>query len=257
MAEFLTRFELEERLNAVFLHAKKSILLLLPTLALDAHFRRLLATHQHNPELDIVIVFGKAANDSAPSDIFPFLAGFPNISLLYQKDLHGQFYANENGGLISSISLQDASFRNNIEFGVWARNPEQSLLGLTTIKNPLGDSTDADAWTKATGLLESARAVFIRRPIIQKKLMGFSTNYIGAHTVYDGTGVFAAHGTATSKTYHDFPKSLEHGRISPTEKPLALAPDTKAEAPAAPAPETAPPAAAPAPPKEPSTPTHI
>ncbi|GAA4339242.1 hypothetical protein [Flaviaesturariibacter amylovorans] len=261
MAEFLTRFELEERLNAVFLHAKKSILLLLPTLALDEHFRRLLATHQHNPELDIVIVFGKTEAGAA-NDLFGYFQQFNNLSLLYQKDLHASFYANEAGGLLSSISLADTAFRGHIEFGVYARNPEQSLLGLTTIKNPLGDSTDADAWTKATALLESARAVLIRRPIIQKKLMGLSTNYIGAHTVYDGTEVFSAHGTAANKTYHDFPKMLEHGRVTPTEKPAALAPEVKADAPAtveipSPAPEPPAAAAAPAPPEEPTAPTHI
>lgn len=227
MADFLTLKKLEEKITDIIFHAKQNLLVFSPYIKLDDYFKKLFSQHIKNPEVRIIVVFGKNEDNKGKSlrkEDFEFFKQFPNISILYLKDLHAKYYANEAEGVVTSINLHDYSFKNNIEFGIWSKNPEQSLLGLATIKNPFSDSLDSTAWEYAMGFMKKAEAVFIKRPVIQKKLLGLSKNHMGSEVMFDNTeffthSLFNNRKVSEKKMFDDFPDFIEYGKATYQEKP--------------------------------------
>ncbi len=241
MADFLTLKKLEDKITDIICHAKETLLILSPYIKLDEYFKKLFSNHLKNPQVHIIIVFGKNEDNRGKSlrqEDFEFFKQFPTISILYLKDLHAKYYANEAEGIVTSINLHDYSFKNNIEFGIYSKNPEQRLLGLATIKNPFSDSLDSTAWEYATGFMNQAEAVFIKRPVIQKKMFGLSTTHMGSEVCYDNTEFFnRSYGSrqGAKKVFDDFPEFIEYGKAAYVEKP------TREEVPQAVKPEVIPP----------------
>ena len=225
MADFLTMKKLEDKITDIIFQAKQSLLVLSPYIKLDDYFKKLFSNHIKNPQVHIIIVFGKNEDNKGKSlrkEDFEFFKEFPNITILYLKDLHAKYYANEAEGIVTSINLHDYSFKNNIEFGIQSKNPEQSLLGLATIKNPFSDNLDSTAWEYATGFMKQAEAVFVKRPVIQKKMFGLSTNHMGSEVCYDNTEFFTrSYGSkqGPKRVFEDFPEFIEYGKPTYLEKP--------------------------------------
>ena len=122
MAKFLTGKELEGAITDIIYEAKDNLLIVSPYVKLDDYFKKLFSKHIDNPEVHIMILFGKnegKLNKSLSFSDFDFFKSFPNITIIYVPNLHAKYYGNESKGITTSINLYDYSFINNIEFGVY------------------------------------------------------------------------------------------------------------------------------------------
>lgn len=206
MSKFVTGKDLENAIYDTIWNAKEKLVLVSPYIKLGKYFRELLNNHINNPKIHIIIVFGKNEYDRSKSldkEDFHFFQQFMKVSIVYVPSLHAKYYANESKGILTSINLYDFSFKNNIEFGVCF---EASLLNTITSK------TDIDAWDEAMRLAENYEAVFIKRPVFEKKLV-FSKSYIKSDVLHDTTEQFYGLGVITrnKKRMADFPEEIELG----------------------------------------------
>lgn len=147
---------------------------------------------------------------------FEYFQKFLNVSIVYVPNLHAKYYGNETKGVITSINLYDYSFKNNIEFGVYS---EVSIL------NTFTNSADKEAWQTCYQIAEQSEAVFIKRPVYQKKILSalLGKSYIKSDILLDVTDKFYSHlysnkRTTTTKTLADFPNELELG-TAPQQRP--------------------------------------
>jgi hypothetical protein len=228
MSKFVTGKELNDEIYHIIWDAKKELVLVSPFIRLDKYFRGLLEKHNQNENLHILLVFGKnegAVSKSLNSDDFEFFKQFPNISIVYQANLHAKYYGNETKGMITSINLHDHSFENNIEFGVLSSN--DSLLSNTKI--------DKEAWGKCLEIAYTGTPVFIKRPKIQKKVLGIIKSYIGSEVLLDMTTQFYSGSSKgiiqSDKKLEDFPDEIEFvptkGSMPEREMPLKEAAQSK------------------------------
>lgn len=178
MADFITGDKLNEEVYNIIFNAKKRLLIVSPYIKLDDYFKELFNKHKQNPDLHLIIVFGKNEKNPTKSfskEDFDYFKDFPNISIVYVNNLHAKYYANEERGVVTSINLYDYSFKNNVEFGVLS---ETKLIG--------GSKIDAQAWDATMKVLGENYAVFIKRPKYKKKLL-LGKDYMGSNELLDLT----------------------------------------------------------------------
>ena len=186
MSKFITGLELEETISKIIWETKKTLLIVSPFIKLDDYFKKLFDNHLNNPEIHILIVFGKNENNisrSLSKNDFEYFKNFLNISIIYVSNLHAKYYGNEKKGVITSINLYDYSFKNNIEFGVYSE---------LNIVNKLTNKTEKDAWETCWKIAEESEAVFVKRPVYQKKLLSIilGKNYVKSDILLDTTEKF-------------------------------------------------------------------
>jgi hypothetical protein len=221
MAKFITGKDLENAVSEIIWEAKQTLLIVSPFIKLDNYFKRLFDEHKNNPEVHLVIVFGKnegMVSRSLSNADFEFFTKFLNVSIIYVPNLHAKYYGNEKKGLITSINLYDYSFLNNIEFGVLS---EGSFL-----LNNFTTTTDQQAWETCWKIAKDNEVVFIKRPVYEKKLLSalLGKNYVKSDVLYDSTQQFYAIGgrrVTTTKRLSDFPDVLDLGSkpsIRPTRE---------------------------------------
>lgn len=208
MSKFLTGKELGEAIYDIIWDAEKTLLMVSPFIKLDDYFKKVFDKHKENPQVHIVLVFGKNEKDinkSLNKNDIDFLKTFPNVSLIYVPNLHAKYYGNERKGMITSINLYDYSFKNNIEFGVYF---ERVFMG------KFSKSADNDAWDTCVSIAYSHDVIFIKRPVYQQKRMiiNLGKSYIKSEVLYDITDNFneASQSNSTrGKRLDDFPEELE------------------------------------------------
>ncbi len=205
MARFLTGKELGDAIYNIIWEAENDLLIVSPYIKLDKYFKKLFDKHLTNPNLKIVIVFGKNEDDlnrSFNKNDLEYFKQFLNVSIIYAPSLHGKYYANEHMGIVTSINLYDYSFINNIEFGVLYQN---------TLITRLSKTSDDDAYQACMEIADENEVVFIKRPVFQKKL--FSKNYMSSKVLIDKTDEF--YGGQKSKSFtlklKDFSDELDFG----------------------------------------------
>lgn len=170
MSKFLAGKALEEKLTDIIWNAKKYILIISPFIKLDNHVRSIFDKIKATHEIYLILVFGKnedSKHKSLREDDFEYFKEFKNISILYNKDLHGKHYCNEKEGLITSLNLYDYSMINNIEFGVHFSkniNPIEKLFQETE------EFTDELVFG-------NSHLVFFKKPLYKKKLLGLTKSY--------------------------------------------------------------------------------
>lgn len=181
MPLFLTGEDLEKAICDVIVTAKESLVIVSPYIKLDDYFRDVFERKMDKPKLHLLLIFGKNENQYGKSlslEDFEFFKKFSNVSIVFAKNLHGKYYGNEKMGVLTSINLYDYSFKNNVEFGVFS---EVSIL------DRLKPSYDNDVFNYCNDLAEKYPAIFIKRPVVEKKLFGFSNNYLTSKVVWDRT----------------------------------------------------------------------
>src|SRR5690554_4752497 len=112
MNKFLTGKELEEAIYDIIWDAERTLLMVSPFIKLDDYFKKIFTKHIENPQVHIILVFGKNEKDISKSlnkNDIAFLKTFPNISVIYVPNLHAKYYGNEHKGMITSINLYDYS----------------------------------------------------------------------------------------------------------------------------------------------------
>ena len=172
--DFLTGKPLSDTIYDTLFKAEKELIIISPYIQnylKDNVFKQLL----NNTKLHILIGFGKSTSNGGENckreDIEYFL-GFPNITMVYIPQLHGQYYANEKQSVITSMNLLDYSLENKVEFGVLA---EKALTDLVNKNNFFETSKNT-----IMSVLDSGYTIFAKRPNYNKKFLGLAKDYVGS-----------------------------------------------------------------------------
>ncbi|QIX62733.1 hypothetical protein HER32_16755 [Hymenobacter sp. BT18] len=227
MSKFVTGKELEEVVYDILFEAKRQLLLVSPYIKLDTYFREILDRHARNPELEIIVVFGKnegKVTRSVSRADLEYFTKFPNVTLIYAPSLHAKYYGNEVKGVVTSINLYDYSFRNNIEFGVYSENAPimEKLLEAVNRK-----SLEDQSFEQAMRVASSHDVVFAKRPIykqrggLMSKIVGsaMAKDCLGAEIVFDAVDELLSNRPYPSKRLADIPKELEYQQMVPQVRP--------------------------------------
>ncbi|SFB78126.1 hypothetical protein SAMN05421780_101451 [Flexibacter flexilis DSM 6793] len=183
MAKFVSGEEQLKWLYDILWNAKKTLLIVTPHLKLDEYYKRLLNKHLYNPNIHIIVVFGKGDTDKANlirNDI-EFFKKFPNVSLVYCQELRSRYYANELKGLVTSLNLYENLYKINLDFGVADETPDSNRI----VRNEY----DTQAWDFCSQLAQANDAVFVKRPSYERKLYAslFGKNYVRSEVLLDLT----------------------------------------------------------------------
>ncbi len=172
MAKFLTGSALNAALDRILESATQLIMLISPYIKLHERTKESLLNHLNNPNVGIVIVFGKNEDDITKSlspDDLRFFIQFLNIEIRYESRLHAKYYSNESEAIITSMNLYGYSQNNNIEAGILLK---QSILG-----NVIGDNNiDYDAYQYFQKVIDNAVPIYIKVPIFDRGLAGTGLN---------------------------------------------------------------------------------
>jgi len=183
MSKFITGKVLEEKITDIIWGAERNLLIVSPFIKLDDYFKKLFDRQLTNHSLHLIVVFGKNEGQIQKSlgiDDFEYFKKFPNISIVYAANLHAKYYGNESCGVITSINLYDASFKNNIEFGVYS---EQNIL------SNFSTNLDMDAWKESLAIAKGSEVVFIKRPVYEKKML-LANRFVESRILEDRTAKF-------------------------------------------------------------------
>ena len=199
MSKFITGKDLEEAIYDIIWDAEDTLLIVSPYVKLDKYFKELFDRHKKNPNVHLLLVFGKnetAVSKSLSKEDFDFFKKFPFVSIIYVPTLHAKYYGNELKGIVTSINLYDYSFKNNIEFGIYS---EQSILNKLTDR--FTGNPDNDAWDKCRSIADENDAIFIRRPVYEPKgFLGFGKNHVKSEILLDYTDHFYTHKSTSYKS---------------------------------------------------------
>ena len=177
--DFLTGKPLSDTIYDTLFKAEKELIIISPYIQLgdylkDNVFKQLLK----NTKLHILIGFGKNTfngEENCKREDIEYFLGFPNITMVYIPQLHGQYYANEKQSVITSMNLLDYSLENKVEFGVLS---EKALTDLVNKNNFFETSKNT-----IMSVLDSGYTIFAKRPNYNKKFLGLAKDYVGS-TVY-------------------------------------------------------------------------
>ena len=180
MAQFKSGSALNDQLEKLIREAEDVLWIISPYIKLHNKIIAELKQKIGNPDLSVIVVFGKAeggVNKLSYEDA-TFFKTFANIEIRYEKDLHAKYYANEVGGLITSMNLYDFSQNNNIECGVWMEGTTMGLIGLSS-----DSKVDAAAFRYFETVISGSELLFKREPefesgfisLLKKKYKGSIT----------------------------------------------------------------------------------
>lgn len=196
MSQFLTGKDLDNKLTDIIWNAKKELIILSPFIHLDDYCKEIFKKIKNNPELELVVVFGKNESQThkslKPADL-DFFKQFQNVVIIYCANLHAKFYANESEALLTSLNLLDKSMTGNIEYGIAFNN---SALNLDKLYKETYDYTNE--------VIKTNICVFVKRPVFKKANLGFSKKFVESVIVYDVTDKLYNNQYFKHKYYNDF-----------------------------------------------------
>lgn len=184
MPQFLTGTELSAKIESIINNAKVNVILISPYIKLSPNIKRTLSDLKSNPNISLLIVFGKNDGDyfkSISRDDFEYLKSFPNLEIKYEPDLHAKVYMSEKEIILSSMNLYDYSQSNNIEFGVYGA---ASLTNLLTT-HLIGESFDEQAVSYFGKVVENAKTLYLIEPEFEKGGVFSSGKYMNSTIVVD------------------------------------------------------------------------
>lgn len=218
MAEFITDKQLDDKLTDIIWNAKKELIILSPFIRLDDYCKNVVFKKlKNNPELEIIIVFGKNEGETqrslTPADLQLFKE-YSNITIIYCKNLHAKYYANENEALLTSLNLLGKSMTENVEYGIYFQNSKLSLEKLYT-----------DSISYTNQVITDNPCVFIKRPVFKKTNLGLTKKYVESKVLYDVTDALYKNRDFEKKYYNDFEYDILETDIKPTREEYI--PETK------------------------------
>lgn len=211
MAEFITDKHLDEKLTDIIWNAKKELIILSPFIRLDDYCKNVVFKNlKNNPELEIIIVFGKNEGETqrslTPADLEIFKE-FSNIIIIYCKNLHAKYYANENEALLTSLNLLGKSMTENVEYGICFQNSKLSLEKLYT-----------DSISYTNQVITENPCVYIKRPVFKKTNLGLTKKYIESKILYDVTDSLYKNRDFEKKYYRDFEYDILETDLKPSRE---------------------------------------
>lgn len=212
MAEFLSGDRLSQEVYDIIFEAQKQLLILSPYIKLDDYFKKaVFDKHKSNPELEIIVGFGKNEKNPKKSfskEDFEYFQEFKNISIVYIPKLHAKFYANESKGIVTSINLYDYSFKNNIEFGVLS---ERKLFDIGSA------NIDSVAFQTSLEIIDDNYTVFVKRPVYKKKLL-IGKDYMSSEVLLDLTQELLDGKNISKRSLVEFPQESYTHTLSAKER---------------------------------------
>lgn len=229
MAAFVKDTELNLLLEEIIREAKETIILFCPYFKLHDRLRDCLKLRMHDPEVKIIVVFGK--NEDGPSkslhrEDFEFLKSFPSVEIAYEKRLHAKYYANEKTGVITSLNLHTYSHNNNIEVGVVFQTKnllknltDRALGGITSM---ILDTEDlaTEAQTFFFDIYRNADKIFQKEPKFKSGLLGLSKSYTHSDILLDRTDWFYQQPSTAKEQPSKRPIGFQMSTPQPEPKPL-------------------------------------
>ena len=196
MSQFLTGKDLDEKLTDIIWNAKKELVILSPFIHLDDYCKEIFKKIKNNPDLELVVVFGKNESQThkslKPADL-DFFKQFHNVVIIYCANLHAKFYANESEALLTSLNLLDKSMTGNIEYGIAFNN---SALNI--------DKLYKETYEYTNEVIKTNICVFVKRPVYKKANLGFSKKFVESVVIYDVTDKLYNNQFFKYKHYDDF-----------------------------------------------------
>ena len=196
MPQFYTGEALADKLYDIIWNAKKELLILSPFIHLDDYCKEVFKNYKHDPELEVVLVFGKNEREAGKSlnkNDLDFFKGFKNITIIYCKDLHAKFYSNEKEGLLTSLNLLDKCMENNIEYGIYFTNSLSPI-----------DKLYSEAVGYTNEVIMTSPCVYVKRPHYKKEFLGLKKTYLSSEVLWDVTDELYQNRKYTKKLYSDF-----------------------------------------------------
>lgn len=170
MSKFIQETELILGIENIFRDANEYIMIVSPFIKLHQRVKDILKAKINNPDVQLIILFGKNEGDISKS-IYPddllFFSSFPNIEIRYESRLHAKYYANEFSSIITSMNLYDYSQNNNIEVGVQ----------LDASRFSLGNNSDRDAFEYFEQVIDRSELYFKKEPQYSNGFLGFNQKY--------------------------------------------------------------------------------
>nr|WP_315173936.1 hypothetical protein [uncultured Flavobacterium sp.] len=196
MTQFYTGEALADKLYDIIWNAKKELLILSPFIHLDDYCKEVFKNYKHDPELEVVLVFGKNEREAGKSlnkNDLDFFKEFKNITIIYCKNLHAKFYSNEKEGLLTSLNLLDKCMVNNIEYGIHFTNSLSPIDKLYTQTNEYTNE-----------VITTSPCVYVKRPNYKKELFGLKKTYLSSEVLWDVTDELYQNRKFPEKLYDDF-----------------------------------------------------
>ena len=211
MAEFITDKQLDEKLTDIIWNAKKELIILSPFIRLDDYCKNVVFKKlRNNPELEIIIVFGKNEGETqrslTPTDLDIFKE-FANVAIIYCNNLHAKYYANESEALLTSLNLLGKSMTGNVEYGIYFQNTKLSL-----------DKLYSDSYSYTNEVITINPCIFLKRPVFKKTNFGFTQKYVESKVLYDVTDALYRNRDFEKKYYNDFDYDLEESNKKPSRE---------------------------------------
>ncbi|RZK01895.1 MAG: hypothetical protein EOO46_18920 [Flavobacterium sp.] len=216
MIEFLTGKELDNKLTDIIWEAKKELIIVSPFIWLDDYCKDIFKKKFKNaPEVEVIIVFGKNEGETQrslkPQDLSLFKE-FSNITIIYCKDLHAKYYANEKEALLTSLNLLGKSMTGNIEYGVAFENG--------TLNSKLYD----DSISFTNNLITTHPCIYVKRPVFKKTNLGLTKKYVESVVLLDHTDAIYANRSFKNSLYNEFTNELFENEIKPTRQDFVAEP---------------------------------
>jgi hypothetical protein len=199
MASLLQGSNLNAALENIIIEAESYIVFMCPYFKLHEKLKDCLKHKKNNPDIQIIVIFGKNENDPSKSlnkDDFEFLKSFPKVTIAYEKRLHAKYFANEKSGLVTSINLHSYSLDNNIEVGVEFKTKnvlkaftDKALNPLTSLVSDT-ENIAAESERFFQDIFENADKVFEKLPKYESKYMGLTKKYVGSEILKDDSSKF-------------------------------------------------------------------
>lgn len=154
--------------------------------------------------------FGKNDEETqrslSPSDLEIFKE-FSNVTIIYCKNLHAKYYANENEALLTSLNLLGKSMTQNVEYGIYFQNSKLSLEKLYV-----------DSLSYTYNVIQENPCVFIKRPLFKKTNLGLTKKYLNSEILYDKTDELYRNIDFEKKYYKEFVNELLEPLIKPSRE---------------------------------------
>lgn len=208
MADFYTGKELDNKLTDIIWNAKKELIILSPFIRLDDFCRKILNKLKKNPELEIILVFGKNEGETQRSlnqSDLDFFKEFENIVIIYCNNLHAKYYSNENEALLTSLNLLGKSMTGNVEYGISFSSSKLTIDKLYT-----------ESMNSTNEVILSNPCIFIKRPIFKKVNLGFSKKHVDSVILLDETNALYQNRDFKKKFYKDFDYEFYDTDAKPT-----------------------------------------
>lgn len=171
-----------------------------PFIHLDDYCREVFKNYKHDPELEVVLVFGKNEREAGKSlnkNDLDFFKEFHNITIIYCKDLHAKFYSNEKEGLLTSLNLLDKCMVKNIEYGIYFTNSFNPIEKL--YEETVGYTNE---------VIKTNPCVYVKRPNFKKELFGLKKSFLSSEVLWDITEELYQNRRFVEKFYSDFKGEL-------------------------------------------------